>query len=767
MAKKDKPNNWRKISASINNIQNQLDGIHKDTFFSYNNKTSLDNIADDILGSIDNIIANNSDVQGIPGLSRLYSRAATKNNEIGKIDSDVFEIFNDKKLVGDAMDVYSKTRSIKAMDEQIDMVCKYMPKLEQAITIKKDNVLSADSFTKDFINMISSVNKTDETFSSRVDEIKTKYNIQNTFDILDYRASKYGEAFLYCVPYKKAIQELLKRKNGKINLQKPILTYNSISEVAINESVLSSIKDDLYDGKILTVPIIENGSVMSGNGIEIVNSFAKNHDIKGSLNLNISVGIIESVIEHHKTAATITTPKSLYEQFLLEQSSINETTQKMEKTVPDELEYDKDDISSDGFVDKSKVNEKKEDIDIKVPGCVTKLLDRSNVHPLYMEDLCMGYLYIEYINPEQIDANMMKTGTISNMNMELDTSKEEDDRLLKYISGTICKVIDAAFVNSNSDLAKEIYMMLKYDDKFASGNFTGDLNVSFIPAEDIHHHYYNMDPKTHRGISDLYKGLIPATVWCMITQATAVGILTRGQDKRVYYVQQTGVDTNVAQNLMNVVNQIKRGNLGVRQLESINNITGIIGRYNDHIIPVGPSGEPPVRFEIMQGQNIETPTELLMSLEEQAIDPTDVPLELINATKSLDYAIHYSMSNSKFVSIVLKRQEIDQKMQSKVCTKIYNCEYNESAIIKVMLPPPKILALTNMTQLIASTKEYVTNLAETFCTELTDDEKLEWINITMRQQLAAYVNIANIESNKKMAKINVASRTIESDNEEQ
>ena len=244
MAKKNKPNNWRTISNSINTIQRQLDGIHKDTFFSSNdNKISLDNISDDILGSIDNIIANNSDVQGVPGLSRLYARASKKDNSIGKIDDDVFDIFNDKKLVGDAMDVYAKTRSIKLLDDQIDMVCKYMPKLEQALTIKKDNVLSADSFTKDFINMVSSVNKTDETFSSRVEDIKDKYIIQNLFDIMDYRASKYGESFLYCVPYKKALQDLLRRKNGRINLQKPIFRHESLNEVTVDNVLLESVKN--------------------------------------------------------------------------------------------------------------------------------------------------------------------------------------------------------------------------------------------------------------------------------------------------------------------------------------------------------------------------------------------------------------------------------------------------------------------------------------------------------------------------------------------
>ena len=34
-------------------------------------------------------------------------------------------------------------------------------------------------------------------------------------------------------------------------------------------------------------------------------------------------------------------------------------------------------------------------------------------------------------------------------------------------------------------------------------------------------------------------------------------------------------------------------------------------RYNDYIIPLGPSGDPPVQFEVMQGQQIDTPKELI------------------------------------------------------------------------------------------------------------------------------------------------------------
>lgn len=57
-----------------------------------------------------------------------------------------------------------------------------------------------------------------------------------------------------------------------------------------------------------------------------------------------------------------------------------------------------------------------------------------------------------------------------------------------------------------------------------------------------------------------------------------------------YYVKQT-VDTNIAQTLLNTINQIKQSNFGIRQFQNINNILNITGRFNDYVIPTGASGE--------------------------------------------------------------------------------------------------------------------------------------------------------------------------------
>ena len=117
---------------------------------------------------------------------------------------------------------------------------------------------------------------------------------------------------------------------------------------------------------------------------------------------------------------------------------------------------------------------------------------------------------------------------------------------------------------------------------------------------------------------------------------------------------------------MNVVNQLKKGNMGIRQVQSINSILGLIGRYNDFVIPVGPSGDAPISFDKMEGQQIEMPKELMDKYEENAVNATDVPLELVNSTNQADYATRYVMQNSKFLRKILKRQSIEERNLSEM-----------------------------------------------------------------------------------------------------
>lgn len=97
-------------------------------------------------------------------------------------------------------------------------------------------------------------------------------------------------------------------------------------------------------------------------------------------------------------------------------------------------------------------------------------------------------------------------------------------------------------------------------------------------------------------------------------------------------------------------------------------------------------------------------------LEEMAVSSTDVPIEVIQARRSMDYAIQYSMSSSKFLRKIYYRQGQYQKLLSKVVTKIYNYQYDKNEKLEVILPPPMFLNMTNTNQIITNTNELIENI---------------------------------------------------------
>ena len=108
-------------------------------------------------------------------------------------------------------------------------------------------------------------------------------------------------------------------------------------------------------------------------------------------------------------------------------------------------------------------------------------------------------------------------------------------------------------------------------------------------------------------------------------------------------------------------------------------------------------------------------------LEESAINITGVPIELIQSRQSPDYAIQLTMSNSKFLRFVYARQAKFQEQMSELYTKIYNIEYGNRDTIKVSLPPPLFINITNTNQLVTNTSDYCDMITNIILQDEQDD----------------------------------------------
>lgn len=777
---------FRRANKNIQNIastlNNNMDALYRNTYMTdpQQNK-DLEDLNSRINANIDKIVSKNMDTHGMPSVTQLYSRIS--NTPGGKsLENELSNMFNNGIVSDDLYGMFMSNRYLKELDNEIDTVCRYMPKLEEALAVQKDCILSADHFSKDFLNLeYPAAGEDAKAFAERAKDLKFKYELAKKVEEIYEDTSKYGEKFVYRVPASIAIGRLLATKPDAVLV--PPSTGVGMRESSIEdnldnltENFMISVGNKGFklmgegNTAVVTESVINKG-MPSENKKEVINptDFMRNMADTETFNIGLQLcksGILESAVREYqlamkkKTTYSEQSLASLFEAGLEAKGNISFAKNKKDGRI----------ITNDGLITGQPSDE--DMVKVKAPGCIVKFCPREQVLPIYIDDICMGYYYFELRSTDDSESFMgfknILGDPLTNMRGDrrntfnsVDTTRQ--DETIKYVAGQLSKFIDKSFVNNNQDLAKEIYMILKYNDLFNTPSI--DLiRVTFIPPEDMVHFFFKQDPITHRGISDLEKGLIPAKIYSSLYITSALATLTRGQDKRVYYVKQT-VDTNIAQTLLNTIAQIKQSNFGIRQFQNINNILNITGRFNDMVIPTNASGDPPIQFEIMPGQDIKVPTELMESLEEMAINSTNIPKDIISSRQSVDYAIQITMSSSKVLRFCYKRQELFENLLTQLISPIYNYEYDENVQIEVKLPPPGFINITNTNQLIDNTKAFVQNIVDIdMAAEGTEDELLKnvYFDKLFKHYLGTHLDVASHEQILKRARIEAKQKQDES-----
>lgn len=471
-------------------IQSNSDSLYKSAYYSEpTNKQQLQAIKTDINDTIKNIMDTTTDTVGEPNISKLYERMLLNAQNDKSTVNDFERIFGDNEFVSNLTASYLDNRWVKALDMEIDEVLKYMPKLQEALDTISDNVLSADSFSKDYLNLVNTLTDgvtSDEQFDRNISDLKEAYDLLKLIKQIYKLTSKYGECFVYCVPYSKAIQKLLDKKyyNGgvvvKTNYSESSVMYESTTG---DFSSFTSKHNDLFGEE------------------------SKNRDL--NIKFQFENGIISSIVSGEKTVREqlekvneqsifseamydIENPGRAYAYNRIMDQDIEmngklPTHHKFDQTLGDNLTLpDDDSTSSDGLVTKDKQKHKIKEMN----GCIVKILKRERVVPIIFNDICLGYYYFEYDEGmELFDERMTNTGMIntltgirSNGRSEAFDNVQRRQDLLRSIASELADKIDAKFIDSNQDLKKEIYYILKYNDEFNTAvGSTNNIRVSYIP----------------------------------------------------------------------------------------------------------------------------------------------------------------------------------------------------------------------------------------------------------------------------------------------
>ena len=773
----------KKIAGSI---QANIDDLYKNTYFTNNdNSKYIDSIKrkmdDDLEGLIDKAKAQN----GGTNMADLYARTLARNDTDSL--NEIRSALEDETVLADIMDIYSQNALVRDLDREIDTVCKYMPKLDEALDIKKDNVLSADHFNDDAVRIsienvagagITNNNNKSEADGSDLELFARKYDLEAFRNELYSKTAKYGEQFVYIVPYKRALEKLIARTDGASLLsEEGILTEESINEglQSINET-LSFRYTDTDESKLKSFGAQElydlSESTLSDSSLEGLKS--NNIEYSG-LDIEINkTGVIPGIIAQECNMRRIFSETvSLFGEeslgsarnaYLSNSLYFKNINKKLKKAAQGGTLEGPTSLADDGLKDLDEPTKANDAEQLEIPGAVFEILEHDRVKPIYINNTCLGYYYIEMNDPNggNAEEQMTFTSTLGGMRPRRTARENEanggtstqDNEVLMKIARKIAQRIDKKFINSNQDIAKEIYTVLKYN---ADNNGkTTKLRISFIPPSDIIHSYFELNKKTHRGVSDIVKSLFPAKLYTCLYISNTIALLTRGYDKRLYHVKQT-IDTNITSVLLNVINQIKRSNFNLRQIENMNNIMNVTGRFNDLVIPQNANGESPVSFEIMPGQNVEVKTEFMNMLEEMAVNQTGVSLEMVNSRYQESTATHLTMSNARFLIKVYARQKLYEPILSAIYTKLYQYEYNTNSIVKVELPPPIMLNFTNTSQILSMSQELIQNIVQMkFGSSQNEQEKLTFTSLLMEYYYDSFLPMDKINAMADKAKAKTA-----------
>ena len=729
--------NVKQQEGLLSSIRKGLANLYGRTYYTPpDGDSELTHLTDRINDSMGKIINDINYSTGLSSISTLYAKAIDYQND-SKVVDGFDNLFKDMANDGSVYNVFFNNRSLRLFDAEIDMICKYMPMLEDALGVLCDNVISSDHFSKDFIFISDenvSVENNKELFYNNIKVLKDKYDLLIKFQDIIYNTSKYGERFYYIVPYERAIKKLLDNPDNKF--------VTSHEAMSLTES-----------GILKQTPALkESGDVF----VNTINKKEQSLDVEFTFNMSNSLS--KEIVAHESAANRL---KQIKESAL----NFNEaTTSTVSLVANDKLDASPfyDDTTSNGLIvaGDHRFNTKE---DWGLNGCVFKELNRYKIIPVRIEDLILGYAYLEN-DRYGLDDDFPVSDTTTPVNAmginvatDLEATKNSaviSDSIVKTVASKLSAAIDTKFIKLNKDLSKEIYTVLKHDLQAGKKN---KYNVTFLPPDDVVHCYYKLDPDTYRGISDLYKSMIPAKLFIGLYITNTIGAMTRAQDRRVYYVKQSGIDTNISKILLTTIDQLKRQNFNIRQLESMKNVLNILGRFNDFVIPTDNSGNAPVQFEVMQGQQIDPQTDLMEKLQSMAVNSTDVPFEIVQARQSMDYAIQASMSNSRFLKKIYNRQTIANRFLSSIMTKLYRGEFNNpTAVIKVNLPTPMFLNLTNTNQIIQNANDVAQAAMEAFSDDLDDNAKQIFFNNLKGKMLESYIDMEMIMRVKEATKIEYA-----------
>lgn len=377
--------------------------------------------------------------------------------------------------------------------------------------------------------------------------------------------------------------------------------------------------------------------------------------------------------------------------------------------------------------------------ELKMNGAILKYLEPERTIKLTIDDVCLGYLYIEKydVNAESgsegfgmSSSSMLNTScscgasSVDYFNSRHDSGKDSTtikNKLLTdiFVKG-ISKKLDNKIIEKNQQFKEVIYQLIKKD-------YLLDKKIKIVYYQPDQVKHYKVDSDDVYGVSKLARIIFFAKIFLATMLTETMQKISRGRDKRVVYVE-TGLDEDIEGSIQSVVRDIKTKDIQADDLKTITSVFKHVGAFEDYFIPKI-DGEVPIDFETISGMDVNVDDDFLQYLLKSIISGIGVPATYTDASNDIDFSRSLVMQNSTFVREIVSKQGDGQEFLTEVARTLYEYEFGPEDIpsfditkLKVTFPTPEFLNVSNINEQISNHSNTIEFIMNTYFDQNTSDE---------------------------------------------
>lgn len=579
---------------------------------------------------------------------------------------------------------YDKYRNKILEQSDLNQVAESLIELGEAIEIMRDAIVSSNVNDGTIARTLDFEGADDDNYKEVVEQLEDKFDlIHKIKNFIVPNTLKYGEYYVYVIPYAKVFQDFMKQKERSSNM---FYRESTISSSFDNSPKSKDTAKDFYskvfkEFKEDNIDLYRTSNASNSTDYnhmpsekEFISEFSQILDNISVCNDPIPMPVFE------EGYASMEEFMELY---------VNEAGDNRNPSPKSDVPKNQEDLfskfsSSEGFF-KDKAPDKKNNKDFgDVRDCYLKVIDPLKVIEIKVMDSVIGYYYVQ-----EDDLTSIATGGYNNgLYFTKFNDRVNNRSVIDNLCERIVKQFDKKFLKENAKFKKQIADIINYY------NFSEKkLKFQFIPVEYMVPFKIDIN-EIGEGQSMIKKSLFYAKLYLMLLLFKIMSIVLYSNDQKVNYIRQSGIDKNIANKVEEIARIKQSRQINIMDMFSYTTLINKVGSGNELNIPVGRSNERPIETEILQGQEIQLNSELLEMLKNSYILATGVPQAILNYLNEAEFAKVVEQNNSKMNGRVISYQIDFNKPITNMYKKImrYSTNLDETIIdnFEFTFQPPKI-----------------------------------------------------------------------------